>query len=273
MTDEKNGLLLLVLQLIAVIALIPTRGEAPPRQSGWEEHFNGPGLDTSRWVIANEQAPGYIPGTHLGVFQPGNVFISNGRLVLRLTQVSGTVDGVPGGVISQGGMIYTRSTYGFGTYEMRMRMSTVAPPSPDESEPGSFVSGNVSAGFTYDRNSQTEIDMEFAAHIVDPERLWLVVWRNKSPSSGPTPDDGSSTSVPMIGISTVYKTYKYIWKRGRVEFYVDGSPVATLTSDVPINKAHFMLTHWGTHNSLWGGTANIGTTRYFYVDRVKYTPL
>jgi len=241
---------------------------APPGggKSRWVENFDGPGLNPNFWVIANEPAPGYRPGLHRGLFQPDRVSIAGGYLVLRLTQENGLVDG-SSGVISRGGLIYTGATYGYGTYEMRMRMSTRSD-SPDF--PGDSVSGSVSAGFVYDRNSQKEIDVEFSGH--HPNTVYFVNWRNKSPASDPTEDEATATPVPLFGISDVFHIYKFVWRRGRIDYYVDGVLKATHTTDVPISRAHFMLTHWGANSPLWGGTATVGSVRYFYIDWVKYTP-
>lgn len=246
---------------------------APPgggRQSGWVENFDGP-LDPNFWTIANGPAPGRIFGSHIGYSQPDRVSVEGGYLVLRLTQEDGTVDGLPG-YISRGGRIYTTRTYGPGIYEMRMRMSS------DDSTPdtsgGNAVPGSVSAGFLYINNSKTEIDVEVqTATPTTSNLIYFTNWKNTNPNSPPV--DGSestSTGVPLVGLRDDFKTYKFIWTKSRISYYVDDVLQAVHTTNVPTNSANFMFSHWGSNSPYWGGLATPGATRYFYVDWVKYTP-
>ena len=242
---------------------------APPKSrtpTGWEVHFGADGIDPNRWVIAEGWAPGYIPSNHLGYYDPQNVTVEGGYLVMLLTQESGLVDNTPG-IISRGGLIYTRGAYGYGTYEWRMRMSsTSSSPSGD----GTGTSGSVSAGFIYVNNSETEIDMEYSGH--EPETLFLSSWFNRDPTTDPTGNDVTSVAVPAFGLNTEFRTYKFVWSKNRINFYINNVMQATITTDVPRAPAHFMINHWGTNSPYFGGTATVGTPRYFYIDWVRYTP-
>lgn len=264
----------LAIRAMAVMALFcmaaVVAAGAPPgggKQSGWVENFAGPALNPNFWVIANGQAPGRIFGSHLGLFQPDRVSVEGGYLVLRLTQEHGLVDGAMG-VISRGGMISTLQTYGKGVYQMRMRMSS------DDSTPdpslANAVSGSVSAGFVYVNNSKTEIDVE--SQGLDPDAIYFVNWKNTNPNSPPMSSESTLTRLPLFGLTDGFITYKFVWKKNSVEYYVDGALRAVHTTDVPTSPAYFMLTHWGSNSPFWGGLATPGVTRYFYVDWVKYTP-
>jgi endo-1,3-1,4-beta-glycanase ExoK len=239
--------------------------------TGWRDDFKGPKLDATRWVIANGQAPGYVAGDHIGYYDPDHVqFVTEGGntfLQLILTQENGTVDWNAAGTISHGALIYTKGTYGYGTYEWRMRMSsTAATPSGD----GDSVSGSVSAGFNYVNNSQTEIDFEFSA--LYPDTLYMVNWKNRNTSADPTENDETYTTLYPFSVSTEFHTYKYVWQRKKISFYVDDVLQAVHTTNVPSAPAQFMINHWGTDSGYWGGSASVGITRYFYVDWASYTP-
>lgn len=234
--------------------------------TAWRDDFNGTSLDQTRWITANEQAPGYLPGNHIGYYDPTHVSVQNGYLVIRLTQQNGSVDGVPG-VVSLGGLVYSKNTYSYGTYEWRTQMSTT---SLTPGGQGSALSGSVSAGFNYINNSETEIDFELSGH--QPGWLWMTNWYNTRPRTGPfeSQETYSSASVPTI--SSAFHTYRFVWEPGKVTFFIDGVYATDHVTNVPTTPAYFMINHWGTNNPYWGGLATLGTTRYYYVDWASYTP-
>ncbi|OFW09404.1 MAG: hypothetical protein A3G20_06175 [Acidobacteria bacterium RIFCSPLOWO2_12_FULL_59_11] len=236
------------------------------KPSGWRDDFTGSTVDDSRWVNASGQAPGYIPWNHIGYYDPTHVRVQNGYLVISLTQDYGFVDGLLG-VISNGGLIYTKETYGYGTYEWRMRMSSTAV-TPEE--PGSPVSGSVSAGFNYVNNSQTEIDFELGGHL--PGWLYMTNWRNTNPRRDPTDSQETYTAASVPDISSKFHTYKFVWEKGKITFYMDDGFQTSHVTDIPSAPAYFMINHWGTNNPWWGGLATVGPSRYFYIDWVQYTP-
>jgi endo-1,3-1,4-beta-glycanase ExoK len=234
--------------------------------AAWRDDFNGTSVDQTRWIIADEQAPGYIPGNHIGYYDPTHVSVQNGYLVIRLTQQTGSVDGVAG-VISQGGLVYSKNTYGYGTYEWRTQMSTT---STSPGVQGSAVSGSVSAGFNYINNSQTEVDFEFSGHL--PGWLWMTNWYNTHPKSGPFESQETYSNASVPDISSAFHTYKFVWEPGKVTFSIDDVYATDHVTNVPDAPAYFMINHWGTNNANWGGLATVGPTRYYYVDWASYTP-
>jgi beta-glucanase (GH16 family) len=240
--------------------------------AGWLDDFSSPNLNKKFWVIASGQAPGRVVGYHIGTYDSGNVKVVTDKtgsyMRLLLTQQIGTVDTNPSGVVSHGALVYTKNKYGYGTYEMRMRMSSTSS-TPNGS--GDSVSGSVSAGFAYVNNSQTEIDFEFSG--LSSETLYMVNWLNPNPQTDPTGADETFDSLYPFSVSTAFHDYKFVWQPGQITFYVDGVVRATHTTNVPSAPANFMINHWGTDSGNWGGTATVGTSRYFYVDWVKYTPL
>ena len=237
--------------------------------SAWVEDFGTSKLNTRFWVVASGRAPGYVAGYHIGYYEPSHVKIQNGILSMLLTQETGTVDNQIG-TISHGALIYTRKKYGYGTYEWRMRMSSIA---TDPNGQGGPTSGSVSAGFIYANNSETEIDFEFSGLLFDT--LYMVNWNNPTPNSGPTLDDRDFDTVYPLDVSDQFHTYKFVWEPGRISYYIGGAPDPAFvsTEHVPSAPAYFMINHWGTDSGDWGGAATIRIDRYFYIDRVSYTPL
>jgi beta-glucanase (GH16 family) len=272
--NNENRAAMLALLLAGVLALPTLAAGAPPGKPGsaWRDDFSGTTLSKKFWVIASGQAPGYRAGIHLGAYDPSHVkLVADGTgsyLQLLLTQQIGTVDSNPTGTLSQGALIYTKSKYGYGTYEWRMRMSSTSA-TPNGS--GDSVSGSVSAGFVYVNNSQTEIDFEFSA--LDPDTLYMVNWLNPNPLTDPTDADRTYDTLYSLTVSTEFHNYKFVWQPGQIDFYVDGVLRSTHTTNVPSAPAYFMINHWGTDSPYWGGAATTGTSRYFYVDWVQFTPL
>lgn len=245
-------------------------GGKPPKDqpscAAFQDDFEGTQLDGNRWVVANGQAPGYIPGSHIGYYAPNNVTLQDGFLKIRLTQDTGYVDGQVG-YISNGGLIYTKDKCGYGTYEWTMRMSS---DSQTATESGAWVSGSVSAGFVYVNNSETEIDFEYSP--TTPNDVWAVNWLNTRPRRDPTSSMATTSTFSVPDATYWFHEYRLVWAPGIITFYKDGQLVATHTTNVPSKPAYFMINHWGTNNPNWGGTATPGKTRYFYIDSVRYTP-
>jgi endo-1,3-1,4-beta-glycanase ExoK len=245
---------------------------------GWQEDFDGASLDEGRWTVWDQQSPRYIPDDHIGYYQADHVSLENGYLSMLLTQERGVVGTNLNGVISRGALISTKETYGYGTYEWRMRMSSTAASPNDIGACGSRdISGTVTAGFIYVNNSETEIDFEVAGHR--PDLLYLVNWKNADPTTDPTSSESMASTIVDSAIlpsgetwCSDFRTYKFVWEEGLISFYVDGVWQAEHTVNVPIAPAYFMISHWGTNKRDWGGKATIGTPRYFYVDWVRYTP-
>jgi endo-1,3-1,4-beta-glycanase ExoK len=261
-----------VLLVAAGSAAAQGKGKGPAKEqpcAAFQDNFDGTSLDPDRWVVANGRAPGYIAGSHIGYYQPDRVSVSGGLLRIRLTQEGGYVDGVSG-VISRGGLVYTKQKCGYGTYEWRVRMSSTQTNPSDPS--GLPVSGSVSAGFNYVNNSETEIDFEFSAK--DPNYIWMVNWLNTNPKRDPTAQHETYSLFPLADSYKYFHDYKYVWEPGKITFYIDGVQRAMHTTNVPSAIAYFMINHWGTNSPNWGGYADPNyLPRYYYIDSVRHTPL
>jgi len=264
--------ILALCSLCVPAAAAPNSGNSNSRRnrnacSAFTETFSTGQLDTSRWIVADGYAPGYIANQHIGYYDPANVQVSPGMLRLTLTQINGAVDTNASGVVSHGAAIFTKASCGYGAYEWTMKMSST---SICATCVGPAVPGSVSAGFSYINNSETEIDFEFSAAA--PSTLWMVNWLNTNTSADPTGRMETYTGLTPFAATSGFHTYRYVWSPGKISYYIDGVWQVDHTTNVPSAAALIMINHWGTNSDAWGGRATVGTTRYMYVSRVSFTP-
>ena len=107
-----------------------------------------------------------------------------------------------GGIASVGGELQSKNTLGFGTYEWVMRASSTSS-TPNGS--GYTVSGQISSGFIFVNNSQTEIDSP-EIEGQNPGTLWWTTWisvNTKQSTSSPAP------FAPENG----FHSYKCVWRQ------------------------------------------------------------
>ncbi len=279
-TDLKIKRAVYILSLILIVGLVLTSimrtfrykkklVKLPSKllTNKWREDFNS--LDQKFWKVADNKAlEGSIVDEHQGYFLKKNVWISNGYLILRLTQEEGVVGSNPNGVISKGGEIESLNKYSYGTYQWRMRMSSS---SKDPKIAGKTVPGQISAGFNFINDSQTEIDFEVEGQY--PDQLEMTTWKNPDTTKFPTADDRIYTFKQIAGLGAEFHTYKYIWEPKRVRYYVNNILVADHKEHIPDAPAHFMANHWGTDNENFGGNATLNAQRYMLIDWVSYTQL
>jgi endo-1,3-1,4-beta-glycanase ExoK len=274
-------ILLTTLILISIIAAVAkfTNGDffrgvqnsyadqTTPKGS-WLQEFNGNSVDSNFWDVSNgAYNMGAITNEHQGYFQPDRVSTNGGYLALKLTQERGQVGTNANGIISRGGELGTKKTYGYGTYEWRMRMSSTASSPTDTT--GKVVSGQISSGFTYVNNSETEVDFEVEGQF--PDQLEMTTWKNTNTATDPTDQDQTETAVNVADMANQFKTYKFVWSPGEIKYSVDDKLVADQLTHVGTAPANFMINHWGTDSTDFGGLATVGTDRYELVDWARYT--
>jgi endo-1,3-1,4-beta-glycanase ExoK len=220
----------------------------------FSDTFNTGVLDPSKWLASNGFAPGSISGVNYGSFVPSNVDMSKGMLCLKLQQTQGA-----SGTLSVGAEIQSLTTYGYGTYEWVMRTSSTA---STPTGTGNAVSGQISAGFSFVNNSETEIDFEIEGQ--NPNTLWMTNWISTTQKQ--------YSSVFLASPDANFHHYKFIWVPGQIDYYIDGALVSTHTSNVPSTPAYILINHWGTNSSAWGGLATLNVERYLYVSSFTFTP-
>lgn len=226
---------------------------APAPEPTFFEDFSN--LD--RWQVSNWTAPG-ANDTHRGVFETDRVQLVDGYCVLRLDQVESS----PGQFRSYGGELRTLDSFGYGTYEMRVR---AASDSADPAVPGNNVSGTITGIFNWINNSETEIDIEFEGD--KPELTQLTTWTD---AAAEVKEHNRPVLPGPYGHEQFY-TYKFVWEPGKITYYRDGVLIATHTKIVPVKPAPFFFNLWGTNARWWGGFADTTTTRYMLIDWFSYT--
>ena len=183
---------------------------------------------------------------------PSYLDFSTGMLRIKLTQTSSG---------SVGGELQSKNALGFGTYEWIMRASSTSS-TPNGS--GYTVSGQISSGFIYVNNSQTEIDSP-EIEGQNPGTLWWTSWTSVNTKQY------TSTQAPFAPESG-FHSYKCVWTKTSIKFYVDGALVSTHTGVVPQTPAYAMINHWGTNSKGWGGLATPNITRYMFVRSFSFVP-
>jgi beta-glucanase (GH16 family) len=167
-----------------------------------------------------------------------------------------------GGIASVGGELQSKNALGFGTYEWVMRAASTSS-TPNGS--GYTVSGQISSGFIFVNNSQTEIDSP-EIEGQNPGTLWWTTWTSVNRKQ-------STSSQAPFAPEKGFHSYKCVWTKTSIKFYVDGVLVSTHTGVVPQTRAYAMINHWGTNSKGWGGLATPNITRYMFVRSFSFIPL
>jgi beta-glucanase (GH16 family) len=226
-------------------------GSGAPAGATFYDDFSKGSLDTSKWIPSNWSAPGG------GSFVPSYLDFSTGMLRIKVTQSYNS----SGGIASVGGELQSKNALGFGTYEWVMRAASTST-TPNGS--GYTVSGQISSGFIFVNNSQTEID---APEIEgqNPGTLWWTTWITVNTKQ-------STSSQAPFAPENGFHSYKCVWSKTSIKFYVDGVLMSTHTSVVPQTAAYAMINHWGTNSKGWGGLATPNITRYMFVRSFSFIP-
>jgi Glycosyl hydrolases family 16/IPT/TIG domain len=227
-------------------------GSGAPAGATLYDNFSKGSLDTSKWIPSNWGAPGG------GTFVPSYLDFSTGMLRIKITQTYNS----SGGIASVGGELQSKNALGFGTYEWVMRAASTSS-TPNGS--GYTVSGQISSGFIFVNNSQTEIDSP-EIEGQNPGTLWWTSWTSV------TKKQSTSSQAPFAP-EKGFHSYKCVWTKTSIKFYVDGMLVSTHTGVVPQTPAYAMINHWGTNSTGWGGLATPNITRYMFVRSFSFTPL
>ncbi|HEV3207403.1 MAG TPA: IPT/TIG domain-containing protein [Terriglobales bacterium] len=226
-------------------------GSGAPAGATFYDDFSKGSLDTSKWIPSNWGAPGG------GTFVPSYLDFSTGMLRIKVTQTYNS----SGGIASVGGELQSKNALGFGTYEWVMRAAST---SSTPTGSGYTVSGQISSGFIFINNSQTEIDSP-EIEGQNPGTVWWTSW------AGLSKKQSTSTQAPFAP-EQGFHSYKCVWRKTSINFYIDGVLVSTHTGVVPQTPAYAMINHWGTNSTGWGGLATTNITRYMFVRSFSFIP-
>jgi beta-glucanase (GH16 family) len=229
----------------------------------FSDDFRGGKLDTSKWNVATYKSPDSKPGLNSGSYVPESLDFSRGMVCIKVTQQKGG----PDNILSYGGAVISKERFGFGTYELVMRMSSTSA-TPDGV--GAATSGAISSGFVFYNNSESEIDLEF---LGNENAMWITNWQNANPKNAPSGDVKQTDKTFNRFLASEFHKYTLVWAPTSVKVYIDGTLVASHNQHIPQSPAHIILQHRGTNSNEWGGMAAVGVTRYMYVRSVSFTPL
>lgn len=234
--------------LVAGVVAIVFSHASAAAQEAFHDTFDT--LDRERWFVSHD----WTNGAHQGcTWRRDRVSVEDGRLVLSIGETSDP-DG-PRAVDC--GEIQTRTDYGHGVYETRMRAAK--------------GSGLVSAFFTYTGevhgNPHDEIDVEIAGKNVSRFEANYFV-------------DGTGDHVERIALPVpadeAFIHYAFEWADGVLRWFVDGALVHEVRGDdLPDARQRIYFSLWnGTERSeAWLGPfdeAAIPTA--LAVDWVAFTP-
>lgn len=208
----------------------------------FEANFSN--FDSNLWEKAN-WANGSVFNC---VWSPSQVTFSNGKMILALDRAYG------GSYPYQGGEYRTKSNFGYGYYEVRMK-------------PAKNV-GIVSSFFTYTGPSENdpwdEIDIEFLGK--DTTKVQFNWYKN---------GNGGNEYMYNLGFdaSQSFHTYGFEWRQNYIDYYVDGKKVYRGTNNIPVTPGKIMMNLWpGIGVDEWLGAYDGRTPLYAEYEYVKYYP-
>jgi beta-glucanase (GH16 family) len=172
---------------------------------------------------------------------PDNVSIDNGVLVLKLSGSQPGEKPVCAEISSK------RSDFRYGSYRASIKTTNVA--------------GGVVGWFVYLGSPLNEIDVEFLTEDITQVHTTL--------HHVQTSVDYEVTKIDYDP-SADFHEYRFDWYADRVEYFIDGTPLVTLTNQVPNMDCQIMLNHWSGNIEGWGGPAPAQDI-YMYVDYMYYS--
>lgn len=235
----------------AVITALTLPTSAFAQYEAFRDNFDT--LDQSRWYISD----GWSNGAHQNcTWSADQVKVSGGVLEV------GFAPNPKGDRQYRCGELQTRTSYGYGTYEARLKT-----PSGSGLNAGFFTYIGAQQGKPHD-----EIDYEVL--LRDTAQVDTTTFVNGKSGDGKV-GSGQSHSLPHASDAD-YITYAFIWERDRIRFYLDGQLVRTMDDPktIPSNAQRVFFSLWGSDNLTdWMGAFEPVTTPIaMQVDWVAYTP-
>jgi len=206
--------------------------------------------DESGWEMSNWPNGGVFNC----LWKPQNVSFSNGIMTIKLTRDSS------GSYAYDSGEYRTSAEkYSYGYYEVRMKTAKGA--------------GLVAGFFTYKgvfgEKSHNEIDFEVL--LKDPTKVQLNYYY-----AGTGKNDKHVKLIDLgFDASQGFHNYGFIWKKGSIEWFIDGKSVYKATEDIPQDPCRIEVSFWpGTRElSGWLGGVYNGNGGQVQYDWIKYKSL
>jgi hypothetical protein len=261
------------------------------------EDFEGKGLDFNKWLIARGQWGGEDAN---GGVVPDNIHLNPGRLIIKgngdkysgpvrgVRRVLGKIENLSHGRRT-GACLVTRDCYASGRFEVSMKVPQnlgvctalwtfhYLEVGKDHEE----YLQNKGKGQIYISNHEIDIELPGrpGSRLEGMGYDWALfnTWvgeREQDMTFGPT-------KLPFGVNDGKFHTWRFDWHTAdpegrsgtvvepRVEFYLDGKLLRTITTTVPVDAGHFWIGLWFPKN--WAGKADFDVDT-LEVDWVRITP-
>jgi beta-glucanase (GH16 family) len=144
-------------------------------------------------------------------------------------------------------IVSRKSDFHYGTYRASIKITN---------KPGAVV-----GWFTYNGNPLNEIDIEFLTQ--EHRRAYFTLHHIQTGVD-------HANKVLDFDPSAAFHEYRFDWYPQKVDYYVDGVLVATLTKQVPDTPSRLLLNHWSGNIAGWGGPAPAEDV-FMHVDWAYYS--
>ena len=241
--------------LIALGALaLAQSGPALAQGTAFRDTFET--LDQSRWYVSD----GWGNGAHQNcIWSTDQAKVVGGQLNIGFAPVP------KGDRQYRCGEIQTRTAYGYGTYEARMKTPS--------------GSGLNAAFFTYigPQQGKPHDEIDFEVLLRNTGQVDTTTFVNGKSGDG-TAGNGSGQSHPLPGPSNAdFITYAFTWEPDKIRFYIDGALVRTMDDPktIPTNPQRIFFSLWGsdTLTDWMGSFTPVTAPIAMAVDWVAFTPL
>lgn len=211
-------------------------------------------LDQGRWYVSD----GWSNGAHQNcTWSADQATVSGGALRI------GFAPGPKGDRQYRCGEIQTRKSYGYGTFEARLKTPA--------------VSGLNAAFFSYigPQQGKPHDEIDFEILLRDTGHVDTTTWVNGVSGDGDM-GAGQSHALPRPSDSG-FTTFAFTWEPDRVRYFIDGQLVRTIDNPkmVPRNAQRIFFSLWGsdTLTEWMGAFAPVSAPIAMEVDWVAYTPM
>lgn len=233
--------------LMATLVVQP----ALAQQSAFFDDFDS--LDQARWYVSD----GWSNGEHQNcTWSSDQVHVSGGRLQVGFApQPKGERD-------YRCGEIQTRTAYGYGTYEARVRTPN--------------GSGLNAAFFTYigAQQGQPHDEIDFEILLRDTSSVDTTTFVNGVSGDGEI-GSGQTHPLPHPAVSD-FVSFAFTWEPDRLRYYIDGELVRTMSdpATIPSHAQRIFFSLWGSDTLVdWMGPFDpVDQPIAMEVDWAAFTP-
>ncbi|WP_167758005.1 PKD domain-containing protein [Deinococcus fonticola] len=206
-----------------------------------------------------------------GTFEPSNLTVENGYLVMKLNQESGDVKSTTTPAVYRSAVFRSVAAMGFGTYDFWMRPAST---SKNPAVPGARANGTLADVNLYGETDDTDsnllpdtlIELRYGYSI--PDYLLYTTLRTNQPENSV----GVHTGVNM---AQGFQHHQWVWTPTSLKMYVGGKLVREETdpSKVPQVAANLAMHLMPTNRpDLGTNLAGNKAPRYTMVDKFCFTP-